>query len=106
MVFCPIARGNCPGRSRCILWARGRIVAEDDQSLASKLARHILQHTKDSRQGDPTDPEAQIPPEVLSSFWEQEGLPNISQLRLIDRELDAKVSKVEELAIRRLASKG
>lgn len=111
MVFCPIARGTCPGRSKCIFWARGRTVATDTKLLAAKLTRYILNHTpanpsqKAELRSEPEPPTTQpIPRDLAAAFWEQEGLPNISSLRLIDRDLDAKVAEVEKLAAQWLAN--
>ena len=104
MVFCPIARGSCPGRKKCRLWTRGRIIATDTKLLARRLASFVL--TKTSLSNKIPGNSSKIPTELANAFWKKEGIPNIKQVCIIDRYLTAKVSEVEALATKWLSSPG
>jgi hypothetical protein len=99
VVFCPTARGPCPGRANCRLWIRGRILYTDSKLLAAQLARFVLKKA---------NPESSrtIPTKAREIFWQNQGIPNIQREIIIDRYLREKVNEVETLALNWIRSPG
>ncbi len=91
MVFCPNARGPCPGRVECKLWIRGRILYTDSKLLAAQLSRLIFD-------SDNPHPSLRLTPRILETFWKDQGIPNIQNVIVSDRYLREKVAEVEALA--------
>ena len=100
MVFCPIARGPCQGRTNCRLWIRGRLLSTDSKLLAAQLARYALD--KSTTRGNPR----KLTSEQSEGFWYDKGIPNIHREVHSDRYLKAKVDEVETIAIQWLESPG
>jgi len=99
--FCPIAKGDCPGRSKCPLWIRARIINTDTKQLATRLAKFILQNNFNNQQS--SNPQ-KISQQINTNFWEKEGIPDIKQTCIRDRYLNQKVLEVEALANKWLSS--
>jgi hypothetical protein len=78
------------------------LIATDSKLLATRLAKHVLAHSPDSRQDDGKP--LKITPEDSATFWEEEGVPDVAATCLRDRYLAAKVSEVEALAAQWIAS--
>ncbi|MFW9984056.1 MAG: hypothetical protein ACFFCB_04925 [Candidatus Odinarchaeota archaeon] len=100
MVFCPIARGHCQGRTNCRLWIRGRLLNTDSKLLAAQLARYAFDQP--AARGNPR----KLTSEQSEGFWRDKGIPNIRREILIDRYLRAKVNEVETIAVQWLESPG
>ncbi len=100
MVFCPIARGPCQGRTNCRIWIRGRLLSTDSKLLAAQLARFALDQPP--ARGNPR----KLTSEQSEDFWRDKGIPNIRREVIIDRYLKAKVNEVETIAVQWLESSG
>jgi hypothetical protein len=100
VIFCPIARGPCQGRTNCRLWIRGRLLSTDSKLLAGQLARYALNQLAARRNP------RKLTTKQSEGFWHDKGIPNIHREVLSDRYLKEKVDEVETIAIQWLESPG